>query len=148
MIFLAQTQGPSGRVSQLMTPDCQAWRTSRWWMGWQDCARPMILHGDGGVYTRKTESSILVVSMKSMLNIAFGKGLMPLLVLPKLIRRSEPGSDTAWELWEALIHQLNAAYHGEYRRVDSRNHPWPDESNEALLGGAPLCYIFRYKGGP
>ena len=41
--------------------------------GWEDTAFPCILHGDGGVYTRKTESSILVVSMKSLLNTSFAK---------------------------------------------------------------------------
>ena len=45
--------------------------------GWEDITYPCILHGDGGVYTRKTESSILVVSLKSMLAKKIGGSVLP-----------------------------------------------------------------------
>ena len=45
--------------------------------GWQDITWPFVLHGDGGVYTRKTESSILVVSSKSLLSKDFECNIIP-----------------------------------------------------------------------
>ena len=70
---------------------------------WQDITYPFIVHGDGGVYSRKTESSLLVVSAKSMLAAPFQSSLIPVFALPKLVRAREAGdgADTSTELWRA-----------------------------------------------
>ena len=109
--------------------------------GWMDTTYPCILHGDGGVYTRKTESSVLVVSVKSMLSQRFGDDIIPGIVLPKHLRATtkNDGIDTAEELWRAYIHQLNAAYLGEHAATDHRGNDWPDGSPQSVLAGTPLC---------
>ena len=38
---------------------------------WRDITYPFIVHGDGGVYSKKTASSVLVVSAKSLLSEVF-----------------------------------------------------------------------------
>ena len=53
---------------------------------WQDKCYPIILHGDGGVYTKKNSSSILTVSIKSMLSRSFAGNVIPCFCLPKHIR--------------------------------------------------------------
>ena len=54
--------------------------------GWQDMCYPIILHGDGGAYTKKNASSILTVSIKSMLTESFKGNVIPCFCLPKHIR--------------------------------------------------------------
>ena len=54
--------------------------------GWEEMSYPIILHGDGGVYTKKNSSSILTVSIKSMLTRAFSGNVIPCFCLPKHIR--------------------------------------------------------------
>ena len=109
--------------------------------GWQDITYPCMMHGDGGTYTTKTESSILVVSVKSMLSKRFGEDIILGLVIPKHLRAHQgtDGHDTALELWTAYVHQLNAAYRGEHAATDHRNKDWPDGSPQAALAGTPLC---------
>ena len=87
---------------------------------WQDVCYPVVLHGDGGVYTKKTQSSILTVSMKSLLVPSFSNNVIPAFVLPKHIRCFDKGDmsaldtplDTANEMWGKLIQMLNTCYDG------------------------------------
>ena len=106
--------------------------------GWEDRTWPCILHGDGGVYTRKTEDSVLCISMKSMLNDRFGKDILPLIVLPKHMRCRDDGHNTADELWKALVHQLNAAGAGRHTATDHRGTPWSPNSRRGCLVGKRL----------
>ena len=54
--------------------------------GWQEVCYPIILHGDGGVYTKNNASSILTVSIKSLLSRSFSGNVIPCFCLPKHIR--------------------------------------------------------------
>ena len=54
--------------------------------GWKEVCWPIIIHGDGGVYTKNNASSILTVSIKSMLSKGFSGNVIPCFCLPKHIR--------------------------------------------------------------
>ena len=87
--------------------------------GWEDVSYPIIVHGDAGTYTRKSQSSILCVSIKSCLSETFKSNVLPSFALPKDVRSYEAGVDTAHTCWEALVVQLNGLYDGVRPRVDS-----------------------------
>ena len=106
--------------------------------GWEACSYPFILHGDGGCYSRKTQESILIVSIKSMLTETFQENLIPAFVLPKGVRR-KAGDATAEEMWAALVHQLNALFDGLHPRQDHRGSAWPPGSAEERWAGHPIC---------
>jgi len=103
--------------------------------GWQDITWPFVLHGDGGVYTRKTESSILVVSSKSLLSKDFECNIIPGFVLPKDIK----ARDTADDMWTVFVHGLNSAFGGVHAMTDAHGNPWNAGSPQAALAGTPLC---------
>ena len=102
---------------------------------WQDRTWPFILHGDGGTYARKTQSSIMIVSVKSLLAPTFEGNILPGFILPKDIATET----TADELWKVYVHGLNAAFDGVHSTVDSHGNFWPDGSPQALLAGEQLC---------
>ena len=106
-----------------------------WGEGWEDRTWPCILHGDGGVYAKKNESSILIVSCKSLLAPTFDCNIIPGFILPKNARTEE----TADLLWRAYVHGINAAYHGVHSMVDMNREPWPETSPQAALAGQRLC---------
>ena len=100
---LATTPKAFGTKLVLMTPGSATCRTSLaffflWFFhffplqditsipGWKDTTYPIILHGDGGVYTKKNSSSILTISIKSMLSKNFAGNIIPCFCLPKHIR--------------------------------------------------------------
>ena len=58
---------------------------------WMDKTWPFVLHGDGGTYARKTQSSVLVVSAKSRLAPAVDCNILPGFILPKDIRGGRHG---------------------------------------------------------
>ena len=107
--------------------------------GWQDISYPCTLHGDAGLYAKKTQSSILVVSIKSMLSDAFSDHIIPAFVLPNHIRNKGVGGDTADEMWRAYINCLNAAYDGVHPPTDHRGRAWAPGSTQEVLAGSPLC---------
>ena len=107
--------------------------------GWQDITYPFVVHGDGGTYSKKTESSVFVVSAKSMLAERFAGNIIPGIVLPKHVRKRGGDHDTADELWRAYIHGLNAAYDGIHPAKNHLGRDWPIGSRQAKLAGTALC---------
>ena len=106
--------------------------------GWEDTTYPCILHGDGGTYTRKTQSSILIVSLKSIVSEVFAENIVPGIVLSSHVR-VEQNDATATEIWDAYVHLLNWAYRGRHAPVDHHGDDWPVDSPQAALAGKPLC---------
>ena len=71
---------------------------------WMDISYPVAVHGDGGVYARAHNSSILTISMKSILSETFSGNIIPMMVLPKDIRSREEGANTADEMFDLVVH--------------------------------------------
>lgn len=103
--------------------------------GWEDRTWPFILHGDGGVYAKKTQSSILTVSCKSMLSLRFKSNILPGFALPKHVRTAAAADG----LWRSYIHGLNAAFIGVHPPQDAFGDCWPHGSPQATLAGTPIC---------
>ena len=55
-------------------------------LGWKEVCYPIILHGDGGVYTKNNASTILTISLKSLLSRSFAGNVIPCFCIPKHIR--------------------------------------------------------------
>ena len=102
---------------------------------WQDVSYPFIIHGDGGTYTNKTSSSILVVSTKSLLADSFDGNIITGFALAKDLRTD----GTAEPLWESYINLLNFAYDGIHAPHDHNGEAWLPGSTEADLAGRELC---------
>ena len=98
---------------------------------WQEISYPCIIHGDAGTYTRKGQSSILVISVKGILSRTFDANILPLATILKEIRSYEDDANTANEIWEHIVHQLNGLYEGKHQEVDKDGHEWPEDSDAA-----------------
>lgn len=102
---------------------------------WMDTTYPFVLHGDGGVYTKKTQSSIPTVSIKSLLSEPFQGNTLPIFCLPKDMR----SADTAGFMWRMAVHFLNACYDGVHPlKRDNEGNDWPADSPQARLAGRPI----------
>ena len=104
---------------------------------------PFVLHGDSGVYAKRSAASLLTVSVKSLLSTQFDENIIPIFVLPNLIRCMFENRDSADEFWEAAIYMLNACFFGYHPQVDFKGNPWPDDSREAQLAGR-LCATEKF----
>ena len=102
---------------------------------WRDITWPLVLHGDGGVYTRTTQSSILVVSVKSLLSKTFDCNIIPGFVLPKGFREDSAADD----MWRVYVHGLNACHDGLHSESDVHGNMWPEGSPQSKLAGMSLC---------
>ena len=107
--------------------------------GWMDTTYPFVLHGDGGVYTRNTQASILTVSVKAILSESFENTIIPLMALPKHIRIEEADVSTSDNVWGACIHLLNACYDGVHPHTDHLGVDWPTNSHQSQLAGQEIC---------
>ena len=93
-----------------------------------------MLHGDAGAYAKRSQSSVLVVSAKSLLAKRWDANVIPGFMLPTWI-----DSDNTHALWAAWIHGLNAAFRGKHPPVDQFGHRWPPGSLEASRANRDLC---------
>lgn len=106
---------------------------------WKRITYPLVLHGDGGTYSKKVQSSVLAVSIKSILSRAFSKNVILGFALPKDVRLRDEGWDTGHDVWAAWVHMLNHCYIGKHPTRDHRGLPWPAGSMEEKLAGRDLC---------
>ena len=95
---------------------------------WRDITWPFVLHGDGGVYTRKTSGTVNVVSASSLLAKRFDSNIIPGFALPAEIDISH-----AEPLWRAYVHCLNSCFDGKHANVDYLGQPWPVGSLQRRL---------------
>ena len=105
---------------------------------WKDKVWPMVLHGDGCIFTRKNENSVLVVSCKSLISENSSGNVIPGFALPKHIRLSGH-EDVALDLWDAYVHGLNSAFDGIHSKYDHLGIPWEEGSPQWELEGQQLC---------
>eukprot|EP00959_Pyramimonas_sp_CCMP1952_P017084 362808-Pyramimonas_sp.AAC.1 len=94
--------------------------------GWMGTTHPCILHGDGGVCTKRNQNALLVVSVKSLLSSAFDANRFPGFVLPKGVRTHGEESDAARAMWESYTHDSNACWGGVHPHKDHKHIRWPE----------------------
>ena len=102
---------------------------------------PLVLHGDGGRFIETTHNSLLVVSWRSLLCSSFDFGTVLLFALPKQVRckHADQGCDSTTDLWQAIVHLLNALHSGTFPGQDHLGQPWPGGSKHAHLAGSAIA---------
>ena len=114
---------------------------------WRDRAVPYLLHGDGAVFTKKNQNSLLGVQFSSLLADKTAPiNIFPLFAVAKECRTTIAFGDgesceTLGPLWDAAIHYLNALYNGLHEKVDQLGQPWAKGTFEYKLarGDRRIC---------
>ena len=98
---------------------------------WQRRAIPIVIHGDGGQYTKSNNNSLMVTSWKPLLNESFDSGIFLLFALPKSVKASIHSSHKA--LWASVVFLFNALFVGALPHADHNGRRWAQGSAEAYM---------------
>ena len=110
---------------------------------WRQRAVPLVIHGDGAVYTSK-ENSIKIVSIRFMQGLGWGWDSIFLLAafVTSCANKSPntgPYEDTWETIWKHIVCGLNALFHGFHPTVDGFGNPWPQGSYQDEIAGKPIA---------
>ena len=111
---------------------------------WRNRAVPLVLHGDGVVFNKKS-NSMKVVSMGCMQSESWSLDKTWLLVCFATAcetKRKKWGNDLdTWRswLWPRIVHGFNALYHGVHPTTDWDGSDWPAGSYQAKIAGQPIA---------
>ena len=100
---------------------------------WKRRAIPIIIHGDGGQYTKSNNNSLMVTSWKPLLNESFDSGIFLLFTRPKNINASIGHINSHQALWKSIVHLFNAMFVGVLPHADHNGRRWAQGSLEAHM---------------
>ena len=110
---------------------------------WQRFTVPLIVHGDGAVFTTKHEQKLLTFSTKSLIATSDIKPrIVPMMSLVDSARcKPKHGwsHDTLDAAWPYVIQNLNDGIHGEISHTQPDASAWRKGNYYALRAGKKVC---------
>ena len=108
---------------------------------WQHRCIPIIFWGDGAEFSKKNNSSLVILAWKPLVDLGY---TLPLYLLTLFTKQnfnssSAPKEDTQTVLWSWVHFFLQAFYRGVHPPSQLDGSPWPAKSFEEKWAGQPLC---------
>ena len=100
---------------------------------WRNHTVPLMVHGDGGMFSRKNSDSLVSVQFKSWLAATFRTFIFPIWAVVK----SASTLECRLTLWQETVHCFNSMFLGVHHSVDSYGAPVTGEM--AKLAGTAIC---------
>ena len=110
---------------------------------WQSFTIPLIVHGDGAVFTVKHEQKLLTFSVRSLISSSeFKPRIVPMMSLVDGVRCKQKDGwshDTLDAEWPYIVQGLNDGYRGVFSDRPLHQDAWPRGSYHASRAGKKIC---------